>query len=549
MNLRALLLALCLLSSPFSAGAAPPPIEAFFANNPMSGAMSSAWMSPDGRRVAVKHRVAGKRATLVVFELATMTPHQSAAFADIDIDNFQWVNNERLVFDTTDREAAIGEMDRAPGIFSVKFDGSEFRQLVSRDNQSGAGPIPSKLQRLLLPWNTYLIQPGAQDSDEIHVISTTTNIASRTNTTNLLVLNTVTGKTRPVIGPPMSVGRWMFDQRGQLRLAIGLDHEKSSIFYREPATGEWRELLAKAAYTESEKQLSPIGFGPDGTLYVRARAGKDKLALYAYDIKLGQIKPAPLVTLKDFDFAGNLIQSQGKLLGVDFLADAPSTEWFDPHMKAVQAEIDKLLPNTVNTLEVGTRSDTPWVLVNATSDRMPLTFLLYNTADKTLTKIGESRPDIKPNEMNARQLVRYKARDGLDIPAWLTVPNGAGKKLPMVVLVHGGPGVRGGDWSWDADSQFLASRGYLVLEPEFRGSYGYGLAHFRAGFKQWGLKMQDDLADGARWAIARGLADPARICIAGSGYGGYAALMGLINDPQLYRCGVAAAGVTDMKLM
>jgi dipeptidyl aminopeptidase/acylaminoacyl peptidase len=152
--------------------------------------------------------------------------------------------------------------------------------------------------------------------------------------------------------------------------------------------------------------------------------------------------------------------------------------------------------------------------------------------------------------MAHRDFVRFKARDGLEIPAWVTVPKD-GKKgpHPMVVLVHGGPWVRGGDWRWDADSQFLASRGYVVLEPEFRGSTGFGHQHFKAGWKQWGLAMQNDVADGTRWAIDKGLADPKRICIAGASYGGYATLMGLVNDPDLYRCGIEWVGVTDISLM
>src|SRR5450830_808309 len=137
-----------------------------------------------------------------------------------------------------------------------------------------------------------------------------------------------------------------------------------------------------------------------------------------------------------------------------------------------------------------------------------------------------------------------------DIPAWLTLPHGgAGKKLPMVVLVHGGPYVRGHVWGWNANAQFLASRGYAVLEPEFRGSTGYGFDHFKAGWKQWGLAMQNDIADGTRWAIAGGVADPRRICIAGASYGGYATLMGLVNDPELYRCGIDWVGVTDIDLL
>jgi dipeptidyl aminopeptidase/acylaminoacyl peptidase len=152
--------------------------------------------------------------------------------------------------------------------------------------------------------------------------------------------------------------------------------------------------------------------------------------------------------------------------------------------------------------------------------------------------------------MGPRELYYYPARDGLRIPVWVTLPpGGAQKNLPAVMLVHGGPYVRGGSWQWNPEAEFLASRGYAVIEPEFRGSTGYGRHHFEAGLKQWGLKMQDDIADGARWAIAQGYADPQRICIAGGSYGGYATLMGLLNDPGLYRCGIDWAGVTDINLM
>lgn len=145
--------------------------------------------------------------------------------------------------------------------------------------------------------------------------------------------------------------------------------------------------------------------------------------------------------------------------------------------------------------------------------------------------------------------MRYKARDGMEIPALLTLPANGAQNAPLVVLVHGGPFVRGTHWGWNPDSQFLASRGYAVLEPEFRGSKGYGDKHYRAGWKQWGLAMQNDIADGARWAVAQGFADPKRICIAGASYGGYATLMGLVNDPDLYKCGVNWVGVTDINLL
>jgi dipeptidyl aminopeptidase/acylaminoacyl peptidase len=136
------------------------------------------------------------------------------------------------------------------------------------------------------------------------------------------------------------------------------------------------------------------------------------------------------------------------------------------------------------------------------------------------------------------------------MPAYLTLPPGERKtQLPLVVLVHGGPWARGASWAWNGEVQFLATRGYAVLQPEFRGSTGFGQRHFRAGFKQWGLAMQDDLADAARWAIAQGVADASRVAIAGASYGGYAALMGLVKDPELFRCAVSWVGVSDLNLL
>jgi dipeptidyl aminopeptidase/acylaminoacyl peptidase len=164
--------------------------------------------------------------------------------------------------------------------------------------------------------------------------------------------------------------------------------------------------------------------------------------------------------------------------------------------------------------------------------------------------LGSAYAKIDPNKMAMQDMVRYKARDGLEIPAYLSLPQVADKKnLPMVVLVHGGPYVRGNSWGWNPEVQFLASRGYAVLQPEFRGSTGFGFKHFKAGWKQWGLAMQDDIADGVKWAIAQGIADPKRICIAGASYGGYATLMGLAKNPELFQCGVEWAGVTDIRYL
>ncbi len=145
--------------------------------------------------------------------------------------------------------------------------------------------------------------------------------------------------------------------------------------------------------------------------------------------------------------------------------------------------------------------------------------------------------------------VRYKARDGLEIPAYLTIPKGSsGKNLPLVMFIHGGPWVDGDEWGYNPDVQFLASRGYAVLQPNYRGTQHYGWKHFASSFKQWGLAMQDDVSDGVKWAVKEGIADAKRVCIYGGSYGGYATMMGLAKDPDLYKCAINYVGVTDLDL-
>ena len=154
---------------------------------------------------------------------------------------------------------------------------------------------------------------------------------------------------------------------------------------------------------------------------------------------------------------------------------------------------------------------------------------------------------IDPAEMAVMKPIEFTARDGLKIHGYLTLPKGSlGKSLPMVVRVHGGPAARD-TWGFDSEVQFFANRGFAVLQVNFRGSTGYGASFLRAGFKEWGLKQQDDITDGVKWAISQGIADPQRIAIYGASYGGYAALIGLEKTPQLYRCGICYAGVTDIK--
>ena len=540
--LRAAFAAACLAILNVHAQPAPPPLAAFFANPEFSGAL----LSPEARYLAVKVNGANQRDRLAIVNLLDNSIKVVAQFSDVDVGDIEWVSEERLILNTHDRQTAPGDLRYGPGLFAVNRDGSDFRQLAARS----AELIRSTSVYRMLPWHTYLTdQRGAQNSNAVYVRSTVYASTGEVDYESLRQLDTVTGRST-IVKPPGKVRRWLLDQAGEPRLAVTRERNIESVQYLDPHDGTWRQLAQFDAYLGGPDAFAPLSFGPDGSLYVSARMGNDTLSVHAYDLAGKRILPTPIISLDGYDFSGSLIVRQDKLLGVRHLSDALATRWFDPAMAATQARIDALLPSTINLLSLAARPATPFMLVTSYSDRQPGKFSLFNSETGQLSSIGETLPQILPAQMSEQQLLHYKARDGLDIPAWLTVPrHGSGKQLPLVVLVHGGPYLRGSSWQWNAQVQFLASRGYAVLQPEFRGSTGFGSKHFRAGWKQWGLKMQDDIADGARWAIAEGVADPRRICIAGASYGGYAALMGLVNDPDLFRCAIDWVGVTDINLL
>lgn len=402
--------------------------------------------------------------------------------------------------------------------------------------------------RVLLEFNTRF-EAATRDraSDDIFVTQPKFDNKREFEAVNLLRVNTRTGSAQTVTRPGRTY-KWLIDANDVPRVAVTREGAKVTVHYLE-AEGKWTALTAFDMF-DGSAGIDPFEIGPDGTLYVRAQHGGGTSAIYRFDMAKKAVDPEPVISVKGYDFAGRLIMDKTRLLGIYHVGDAAGTVWLDPGIKKLQATIDALLPATNNILTVPLRAESPYVLVNAFSDVDPGTSLLFNQQTGQFTVLGKSQPGIEPKQMAQRDLVRYKARDGREIPAWLTLPRDAkGRKAPLVMLVHGGPWVRGGVWNWSAESQFLASRGYAVLEPEFRGSAGYGYDHFAAGWKQWGLAMQNDIADGARWAVDKGLADGGRICIAGASYGGYSALMGLVNDPSLYRCGIAWAAVSDIDLM
>lgn len=519
---------------------APIPVEAFF----KKPSISEATISPTGRQVALVAVNKEGYKQLVVIDTETLRAFVTASFQKADVVNVNWISDKRLVYNATDPDHDVSLSNGITGSYAVDADGQDFRDLSVYPPGSGLN--------VWKPWSHFVAATWLENSDSVFLETPKYGTDRQFRHVSLSRVDTRTG--RAIVAGfevPVEPYAWYTGPDDQPRvLATREENGRGAIYYRAAQGNEWKQLETFDRATR-EGGFDFIGFADEETLFVaRQPKGADHKALYTYDTKTRTYSAEPLANAKGFDLHPWLVRSRNKIVGMRYLTDGESTVWFDPELKKAQARIDALMPGRVNSIDVPVRPEIPWVSVRAYSDTDPGQYFLFNLETGKAVHLGQARRDIDPARMAQRDFVRIKARDGLELPVWTTLPKD-GKKgpRPAVVVVHGGPWTRGGFWHWEAQSQFLASRGYLVIEPEFRGSRGFGFDHFKAGWKQWGIAMQNDLADATRWAIAKGLADPKRICIAGASYGGYAVLMGLVNDPDLYRCGIDWAGVTDIDLM
>lgn len=523
---------------PFSAHAQnnPIPVENFFKSSQISNVM----FSPDGKNVAMLAAGANDRLVLAVMEVDKLKPKIVAGYEKTDVVFFNWVNNQRLVFGVGDRSIGDGDRYKGSGLFAINKDGNELRELIA------TGDTGSKF-RVLNGYHNFLDVTHVPDSNDVYITRSTGT--RKTPSYTLMKLNTLNGYNEIIQTPTNSVS-FMIDKSGEVRVAETSQDNFTAVHYKDPATQQWRKLIEYNNVTGHG--FSPAFIAPDGQFYVTSANKNDTVSVYRFDLEKNKLDDTPVVATKGFDFQGNFVfnKKENKLLGVHYESDAYSTLWLDDKWNSVQKTVDAALPNTANLIWGPESGNNDIVIVHSFSDVHPGSYMLFNTETKKFVPIGDVHPEINSKTMSYKDFVRIKVRDGMEIPAYITLPkNSSGKNLPMVVMVHGGPYVRGGHWEWNRETQFLASRGYAVLEPDFRGSTGYGTKLFRAGWKQWGLAMQDDVTDATKWAIAQGYADPQRICIAGASYGGYATLMGLIKEPDLYRCGISWVGVTDINYL
>jgi dipeptidyl aminopeptidase/acylaminoacyl peptidase len=340
---------------------------------------------------------------------------------------------------------------------------------------------------------------------------------------------------------PGDVNAWVVDDNMVVRgaFAIRPDGDKE-IRVRDSQKGKWRVLLAIAA----EDETFPYDFSKDGkTIYLTSTAAGDTAQLIGKNVKTG--KETVLAASDVVDVGDVLINPYTHVIeAVAFDAGKPEWKVLD---KRVQADLDGIakLESGAPTVLSRTRADDVWLVMIDHDDSSPH-FWRWDRKARKGEFMFSQRPKLDEVKLAPMAPIEYKARDGLTIHAYLTLPVGVpAKKLPLVLLVHGGPWSRD-TWGFKSLTQLLANRGYAVLQPNFRGSTGFGKKFLHAGDRQWGLAMQDDLTDGVKWAVEQGYADPKRLAIMGGSYGGYAALAGATFTPELYRCAVDVVGPSSL---
>jgi dipeptidyl aminopeptidase/acylaminoacyl peptidase len=387
-----------------------------------------------------------------------------------------------------------------------------------------------------------MIRRAARDSDA----SAELLVYSDVNDRSVARVDARTGKKeRYRVALSGQVTHNVFDAKGRLRVVTTLESSvfkengKLSHWYRSDDAAPW-QLLESFGLVDDAWWPMGVLDAPD-TLAILSRKDRDTWAIFRYDAAQ-RLRGEMMAGHPTEDIAHVIPDSDWLFASVVTGGLKPARHWFEPRMASLQASVDAALPGRLNTLSPirGSR-----LLIFSRGDVDPGRWFLLDIEQQRLRELDSLRPQVDPARMRPQRTLTYAARDGLALHAYLSLPAEGAAPPPLVVLIHGGPQVRD-RWEWDEEVQILATRGYAVFQPQFRGSTGFGKKYEEAGYRQWGRAMQDDITDGVRHLIAQGLVDPARVCISGASYGGYAALWGVIKTPELYRCGISFAGVTDL---
>ncbi|MCS7074395.1 MAG: prolyl oligopeptidase family serine peptidase, partial [Bacteroidia bacterium] len=437
---------------------------------------------------------------------------------DRDLTTYFWKGNQRILF-LQDKKG-----DENFQLFAVNPDGSNLKNLT---------PFEQTTTRIV---------------DELKESKTDVLIAINKRNPQIFDvyrLNTVTGEMKLVLENPGNLSNWITDHQGNIRVAISTDGVNSSFLYRKNESTPFTTIFS----TTFRETVTPLFFTFDNQhLYALSNRNRDKTAIIKLDPATGK-ELEVLFQHDSVDVSGLRYSRKNKTLtAAVYVTDKQHLHFLNPDYKERYEKVRELLQNgDVEYVFASVTDDESAYIVRTYSDRsMGAYYLYYPEADGKLIKLADVNARLEEFELAPMQPIQFKSRDGLIIHGYLTLPvDVKPRNLPVVVNPHGGPWYRD-TWGFNPEVQFLASRGYAVLQINFRGSTGYGRKFWEASFKQWGKKMQDDITDGVRWLISEGIADPTRIGIYGGSYGGYATLAGLTFTPELYSCGVDYVGVSNL---
>lgn len=492
-------------------------------------------LAPDGRRfAALMNR--GDDTLLVVRDLAggPMRALLKTDNRDFRFAWFRWANDQRLVVSVhyPSRRGWTEVAERR--LFSIRADGSAVVNLVRRPAFAEDKHVP-QFQDQVIDW-----LPG----DGQHVLMQLADDGSLDPA--VYRVNLETARRTPVHDGRTNVQRWLTDATHRVRVGVRQHEARIEVLVCDPDGQRWRTAWAYEVF--GPDTVTPLGFGADpNRLYVTA-LHEGRQAVFEVDLREPALPRRLLLSHPRFDIDGQLVHDpkNGDAVGIvsGLVGDAGAGFWQADHKALLQA-IDRALPGRLNRL-LQFSADGSRYLLHTIGNGVPGQYMVGFRDSGELTALAETYPELPTEALAPKQPVNIPARDGTVLPSYLTLPLGIEPaRLPTVVLPHGGPISLDGP-TFDPWVQFLANRGYAVLQVNFRGSAGFGHEHMRAGLKRWGLEMQDDLSDALQWLVARSTADPARVCIVGGSYGGFAALMGAAKTPGLYRCAVSFAGISDL---
>ena len=515
------------------AGAGPLPVEAF-GTTPV---IDNATLSADGRYLASS--VAGDQVSLVILDRSVKKITQRVNFDQkLKLRGMGFIDDRVLIAQFTTTFADQGDTEskaELPAWFAIDATTGASRQLLEAKTNN----------RLLPSSGSLLSRHGAAPGELLMSARLLANAAAGamadSASSSVLSVNPLTGAWRVVEkGNPLTC-EWFVDQDGAIvgRGEFYAKDQKTTLRVKEG--DDYR-----AFYEFTDPDLRVIGLAADRKA-VLAIGARDRPRVALWRIPFDGSGPQLLYEDERHDVEGVVRDANDRSLqGVRLGGLDQAVHWLDEAAAARVRALEAALPG--RHIEIfGYTRDNKQVLAFAGSRNHPGAYYLVDFSTNRAEVVGQEYPPLAKAALGTVRSITYRARDGYEIPAYLTLPpGGESKNLPLVVLPHGGPRARDSGTSFDWWSQFIASRGYAVLQPQFRGSTGFGQKHELAGYRQWGQLMQHDVTDGVKYLIENGTADASRVCIVGASYGGYAALAGATFTPELYRCAVSVAGVSDL---